>query len=393
MKTKSLKRLPSMLALMAAWGSAKGFTQTNASTSEDEIESGIASLMQTQWTAWIKAHWLDIIIVVAIIIVIGVVFYLRSRKRPGDDLYISHQEPIENSKFEQVLAEIQGLTLRVQTGENKGYFRKIEQVTRAYMERIGVVGAREMSYDALATFLSSAALPPKHASAISSIFERCRIGAENEGLKNEFSPSDLLRDLHVLIKASEDMHPIKPSRVQSTSALASASASASVSMTSTTTYSAPASSTASSQAATPATSSTPSGVVSSAPTATLGSATAPSQPASSAGSDWASSVLGTPLAAQQSRSTTAETLSFRQETPKAAESSQSAVSSHSIPGATASTQETHPTYSSESFSQTETIRMESDYTQQQAAPSEYPYERKPERPSQQNYTSTQQDDY
>jgi hypothetical protein len=143
--------------------------------------------------------------VIIFLAVVGVVIYMLTSRHAGEELVeLGDHECMESSKFEQVLAEIQGLSLRVQGGDGKGYYRKIEQLARIFLERVGYPGARSLTYSEVETLLTGGSLPPKQASVLTSIFERCRLGAEHEGAKPENSTADLLRDLRMLIKQTEE---------------------------------------------------------------------------------------------------------------------------------------------------------------------------------------------
>jgi hypothetical protein len=144
-------------------------------------------------------------LLVLAVIGVGVYMFLKNRhKKPWENFY---SEPeAQGSKYEQLLAEIQGLSLRVQGGESKGYYRKIEVLLRVYLERIGCEGARQMDEDELETLLKSSTVPHGQGEAIQSIFERARVGAQNESSKLDFTAAELLKDIKKLILEVDD-HP------------------------------------------------------------------------------------------------------------------------------------------------------------------------------------------
>lgn len=153
-----------------------------------------------------------VIVVILLVVIIGAIAFFVFSRRGGDELEESLPEPetAERSKFEQVLAEVQGISLRIQGGDSKGYYRKIEQLARIYLERLGFTGARDMSAPELDHILSGGALPPKQAATLSSIIERCRQGAEHESKKQDITTADLLRDLRALIKQTEETPSTRP---------------------------------------------------------------------------------------------------------------------------------------------------------------------------------------
>jgi hypothetical protein len=159
------------------------------------------------------AGWI-IAVVVIVALILLVLLVLSGNKRAGglggvggdnpvQSMY-AEAEGVESSRFEQLKAEIQGLSLRVQGGENKGYYRKIEQLTRIYVERLGYPGSRQMSIEEMHGLLTSSAFPQKQAAALASIFERSRQGAEHESEKLEFTAAELLKDLRSLVKQTEE---------------------------------------------------------------------------------------------------------------------------------------------------------------------------------------------
>lgn len=152
-----------------------------------------------------------IILIIALIVVVGLIAMLsggsRRREEHVEEFYSEPINPGESSRFEQLLAETQGLTLRVQGGENKGYYRKIERLSRIFLERIGVSGARQMSYDEIMAVINSGNFSQKQAAALQSIFERCKQGSEHEGEKVDFTAAELIKDLRSLVKqAAEETH-------------------------------------------------------------------------------------------------------------------------------------------------------------------------------------------
>jgi hypothetical protein len=155
-----------------------------------------------------------IIILVILVAIVGLVALLtsggRRRDEHSDEIY-TEPAPGESSKFEQLLAETQGMFLRIQGGESKGYYRKIERLARIFLERIGVSGARQMSFEEIVLLLNGGTFSQKQAGALLSIFERCKQGAEHEGEKIDFTATELIKDLRVLVKqAAEETSPRQP---------------------------------------------------------------------------------------------------------------------------------------------------------------------------------------
>jgi hypothetical protein len=158
----------------------------------------------------LSEHFGVIVAVVIGLLVLGyIIYYLVGRRgqEAMEDMYSESVGPVESSRFEQVLAETQGLSLRIQGGESKGYYRKIEQLTRIFMERAGYRGARAMSEAELQALLNGGSMPQNQAAALSSIFERCKQGSDHETRKLDFTAGELIKELRDLVKQAEEAPP------------------------------------------------------------------------------------------------------------------------------------------------------------------------------------------
>jgi hypothetical protein len=157
------------------------------------------------------AHALTAVGILAAVGIVGtgiMVLFIRGRRPPElDTIYL---EPVVvGSRFEQLLSEIQGLWLRVQGGESKGYYRKIEQLLRVFLERIGHKDARRMDDKQIEALLASGEIQQDLAAELRSIFQRCKQGASHETEKLDFSAAELLKDLRAIIKRVEQA-PARP---------------------------------------------------------------------------------------------------------------------------------------------------------------------------------------
>ncbi len=146
--------------------------------------------------------WLLAGLVVVLVVTTALFLLNRGTHNNWETLY-ADPDP-RSSKFDMLLAEIQGLSLRVQNGESKGYYRKIDTLGRVLLERIGHVGARKMDTPEVAAILQGGRLPQSAATQLGDIFERCRQGMINESGKLDFTAAELLRDLRQLVKQVED---------------------------------------------------------------------------------------------------------------------------------------------------------------------------------------------
>lgn len=132
----------------------------------------------------------------------GGVWLLTRQSRPAAwSPEIIHDAP--SSKFEQITAEIQGLSLRVAGGESKGYYRKIDRLARVFMERVGCGLCTKMDDDELKKALKCDALKGDESTVLTSIFDRCEKGAQNEREALDFTAGELLKELWKLVAVAE----------------------------------------------------------------------------------------------------------------------------------------------------------------------------------------------
>ena len=187
------------------WGAAVLLATASAYAQEEATTGG------EQTMSWLqKPMGMTVLIVGALIVVVLLAIYLINSRQGGRQGPLENYFPeseTESSKFEQLLAEIQGLSLRVQGGENKGYYRKIETLGRVFMERVGQPGARQMAAEEIQEILGGGKFPPKQATTLSTFFERCHKGAEHENEKMDFTAAELLKDLRALINQAEEAPP------------------------------------------------------------------------------------------------------------------------------------------------------------------------------------------
>ncbi|MCE5229728.1 hypothetical protein LLG95_09055 [bacterium] len=144
------------------------------------------------------------LVVIAAVVIVAIALFVLNRSRNSNwETVYSEPEP-RNSKFEMLNAEIQGLTLRVSSGESKGYYRKVETLGRVLLERMGYPGARKMTAEQINEILQGGRLNQNFAARLGDIFERCRKGAVHETDKVDFSASELLKELSLLVNQVEE---------------------------------------------------------------------------------------------------------------------------------------------------------------------------------------------
>lgn len=144
------------------------------------------------------------LIVIAAVIAVAIALFLLNRSRSTNWQTVYSEPEPRNSKFDMLQAEIQGLTLRVSSGESKGYYRKVETLGRVLLERLGHSGARKMSEEQINEILQGGRLTPNFATKLADILERCRKGAVHENDKLDFSAAELLKELRELVNQVEE---------------------------------------------------------------------------------------------------------------------------------------------------------------------------------------------
>ncbi|HOE95651.1 MAG TPA: hypothetical protein PK847_03605 [Candidatus Sumerlaeota bacterium] len=184
---------------MVASAFALGFASTLAA---QPAAADVAPAATPWWTPLISTGGIVTLVLLVVVAAAIILFMAGRRPRVDVDGYFSENE-MEGSKYEQLLAEIQGLSLRVKNGEGKGDFRKIEKLVRVFLERSGFIGVRKMTDEQLMALLAGGQVPQAQASSLASIIERCKRGAQSEHEKLDFSALELLRELRELVWANE----------------------------------------------------------------------------------------------------------------------------------------------------------------------------------------------
>ncbi len=189
----------------STWIATFSLLATTLSSAQGVLKATPAAPMRTDATGFI-AQWIGPLSI-AVLVVVGIVvaIWVILNRRGESEIQAYYSEPdVEGSRFEQLLAEIQGLSLRVRSGESKGYYLKIEQLARVFLERTGHVGARKMNDEELLGLLAGGSVAQIHAATLSSIYERCRRGSEHEAEKLDFTAAELLSELREMINSTEE---------------------------------------------------------------------------------------------------------------------------------------------------------------------------------------------
>jgi hypothetical protein len=188
--------------LISSLASAQGADPSFGSSSGTLIDS-ILNFLATY------GLWIGLAVVVGVLLSFAATLLMRQNSRPDVELLLN-DAGLRSTRFEQLFAEIQGLSLRVRSGESKGYYRKIEQLVRVFLERTGHPGARKMEDADVRKILEKGQLPKDQSDTLLTIFNRCKQGAEHESDKLDFTAAELLRTLYGVVEAADTETVRKP---------------------------------------------------------------------------------------------------------------------------------------------------------------------------------------
>ncbi len=120
------------------------------------------------------------------------------RRREPIPRYSGGKE-VESSQYEQVLAELQGIRLRISGGDGRAYLTKIERLIHIFADRAGVIGGRSMDREALTKAMAGVSLAPEHIKVLSRILLQCEKARTEEPVKLDFDPLDMVKDVQSIV--------------------------------------------------------------------------------------------------------------------------------------------------------------------------------------------------
>ena len=163
-----------------------------------------ASAQAVEVEKWWREPWVvPTAVVVALVAVIALVWALtRRRVEPPPELEAPDRHLV-SSRFEQLFSEVQGLLLQTREHESKGSFRKIENLVRGLLERLGHVDARNMDEQQIRDLLAKDALPANQTESLREVFMRCREGADENVANYDLSAAQLLEQFQTIIHEIE----------------------------------------------------------------------------------------------------------------------------------------------------------------------------------------------
>jgi hypothetical protein len=133
------------------------------------------------------------------VLAIGGWFMIMWRRREPIPRYSGGKE-VESSQYEQVLAEIQGIRLRISGGDGRSYLPKVERLIHIFADRAGVIGGRNMDREALTKALSGISLAPEHIRVLGRILLQCEKARTEESVKLDFDPMDMVKDFQAIVQ-------------------------------------------------------------------------------------------------------------------------------------------------------------------------------------------------
>lgn len=129
-------------------------------------------------------------------------FIIMWRRREPIPRYQGGKE-MESSPYEQVMAELQGIRLRISGGDGRSYLPKVERLVHIFADRAGVIGARSMDREALTKALSGVSLAPEHIRVLGRILQQCEKARSEESVKLDFDPMDMVKDFQAIVRELE----------------------------------------------------------------------------------------------------------------------------------------------------------------------------------------------
>lgn len=124
-----------------------------------------------------------------------VYYYInREPKEPSEGAPESDADIIESSRYEQILAELQGIHLTFQVKGGRSNFAKIARLVRIFLSKLGLHNAQAMDDEELVEAIRASSLNPKDQAVLISVIERCVRGEHLEETEWNFKPLELVRD-------------------------------------------------------------------------------------------------------------------------------------------------------------------------------------------------------
>lgn len=129
---------------------------------------------------------------------IGGIAYLswRSRHFQIDEYEVAAPS---STKYEQVLAELQGIKLMIARGDGRRNVSKVGRLARIVINREGVEGGLDLDIDTLRKNLDGNVFTPHQVEVLIRVLERCETAADPHVNKLDFEPIEMITEFRSLI--------------------------------------------------------------------------------------------------------------------------------------------------------------------------------------------------
>lgn len=134
----------------------------------------------------------------------------RVAEEPAGEIESRHPP---SSRYEQILAELQGIRLNFQSGEGRAgdgrkNYPKLARLVRVFLLKIGIADARDCPLGELELKMNGVGLSARQAQTLLSILQRCEIGEKQTNpLKNSVEPLELVRQFKAVLDQLEGRQP------------------------------------------------------------------------------------------------------------------------------------------------------------------------------------------
>lgn len=156
------------------------------------------SSLWDQFSANPEYAWIGAGAAAALLVLVAAGLTLVRRRESLPNLGAPSRES-DASPFEQVLAELQGIRLRIRGGEGRGSLPKVSRLIRIFMIRAGVAEAEALPAADLGTALRPLGFTGEEVASLSSILEKCERGIRDDAIKLDFDPSELVEQFRSLV--------------------------------------------------------------------------------------------------------------------------------------------------------------------------------------------------
>ena len=156
-------------------------------------------------TGWYTDNGLAALLLggLSIVLVVLAAWFVRQWWKREPVRQFTESMEIERSVYEPVLSELTGIKLRIEGGEGRTALSKISRLVRVFLGRAGVPDAAEKPVKELRKSMSEAHLTEEECTALGAILERCERASEQESVRVDFDPLELIEEVRSIITRIE----------------------------------------------------------------------------------------------------------------------------------------------------------------------------------------------